>query len=138
MLIFGKKEPCRRFTAIGVVGPREPYTFAMFETFVPFRRDVTFVRSAREAAIAPLVARLSFLTNKAKWGFPFMRGLFEVPAADFQEIASSMGVCLADHDALGDPVGVAEAAGGLGDAHAPASGGKRLRECPPCHALSTL
>ena len=97
---LGEKAPCRRFTAVGIVGAREPYTFAMSETFVPFRRDVAFVREALEADVAPLVQRLSFIPNKARWGFPFMRGCFEVPDGDFVIIAEAMGVRLAERSPM--------------------------------------
>jgi len=40
--IFGEKNPCRRFTALGQINDTEPYMFAMSNDFVPWRRNVSF------------------------------------------------------------------------------------------------
>lgn len=86
---FGKKEPCQSFTAIGKIKGGEPYTFAMSEDFIPWRRDVAFVQSL-EAPINGLLDQLSFIQDKNKWGFPFRRGCFEISREDFQVIAKAM------------------------------------------------
>jgi hypothetical protein len=91
--IFGAKQPCRKFTAIGQIKDNEPYQFKMSEDFIPWRRDVNFV-SAKEVAIEPLIDKLSFIKNKSHWGFIFRFGLFEIPIHDFHLIASTMGVIL--------------------------------------------
>lgn len=88
---FGGAKVCREFTAIGQIMDKEPYPFQMSEDFIPFRRDVTFF-PAKRVPIMPLIESLSFIENKQKWGFPFRRGCFAIPEADFQLIASSMGV----------------------------------------------
>lgn len=121
---LGEKAPCRRFTAVGIVGAREAYEFAMFETFVPFRRDIEFFREAHDADVTPLIHRLSFIPNKARWGFPFMRGFFEVPERDFCVIADAMGVRLAErspkaHEERSDLVA------GLAAKASPATGKRR-------------
>jgi hypothetical protein len=90
---FGEKGPCRRFTAIGRVKPREPYQFQMSEDFIPWRRDIDFV-AAQEAPIEPLIDSLEFIQNKQRWGFPFRRGCFSVSKRDFLLIAASMGIIL--------------------------------------------
>ena len=92
--IFGEKNPCRRFTAIGKITAEEPYMFAMSKDFVPWRRNVSFV-SSHDAAIEPLLNGLTFILNKQRWGFPFRRGCFEISKIDFSLIAKAMGV-LAD------------------------------------------
>ncbi len=92
-LVFKGKEACQSFTAIGTIKTGDPYPFKMSENFIPWRRDVSFVKS-KEALIHPLLDNLSFIVNKQKWGFPFRRGCFEIPQEDFQCIASAMGVCL--------------------------------------------
>ena len=84
-------EPIQAFTAIGRVAADDVYPYAMGEAFVPFRRDVRYLR-CREAAIAPLLDRLSFIKDKARWGYPFRAGHFEIGAADFALIAEAMGV----------------------------------------------
>ena len=92
--LFGEKSPCRRFTAIGKIDAGEPYTFAMSNDFIPWRRNVIF-SSSHEVAIEPLLDKLSFIHDKQRWGFPFRRGCFEIPKTDFSLIAKTMGV-LAD------------------------------------------
>lgn len=88
---FGKKGPCRKFTAIGRVRPKEPYQFQMSSDFIPWRRDIDFIE-AEEVSILPLIDTLSFIQNKQRWGFPFRRGCFSISLNDFQVIASSMGI----------------------------------------------
>ena len=89
--IFGQKEPCRKFTAIGRFKEGEPYQFKMSDDFTAWRRDVDFV-SAQDILIEPLIDKLSFIKNKTYWGFMFRFGLFEIPKSDFVLIASVMGV----------------------------------------------
>lgn len=88
---FGEKMPCRRFTAIGRVQPREPYQFRMSSEFIPWRRDIVFI-AAKEASIKPLIDNLEFIRDKQRWGFPFRRGCFSISQIDFQLIASSMEI----------------------------------------------
>ena len=88
---FGGKDPCRCFTAIGTVDHGEPYTFEMSEDFIPWRRNVTFLKS-QKAPIEPLLEKITFIKDKKKWGFPFKRGSFEICHEDFELIAKSMGV----------------------------------------------
>ncbi len=88
---FGEKAPCQKFTAIGQIATGEPYQFQMAENFIPWRRDVAFVPS-REAAIVPLLDKLSFIQDKQRWGYPFRRGCFQIPQTDFALLASCMGV----------------------------------------------
>ena len=47
-------------------------------------------RRQRATDVRPLVDRLSFIPDPRRWGFPFRRGLFEVPAADFRVIEEAM------------------------------------------------
>lgn len=89
--LFGEKTPCRKFTAIGKIAAGEPYQFEMAPDFIPWRRDVEFF-AAQEVAIEPLLDRLSFITDKKHWGYPFRWGLFEIPEKDFKVIALAMGV----------------------------------------------
>jgi hypothetical protein len=88
---FGEKDACRCFTAIGKIDEEEPYTFEMSKDFIPWRRNVTFIK-AKEAPIEPLIEGLTFIKDKKKWGFPFRRGSFEIPRQDFELIAKNMGV----------------------------------------------
>jgi hypothetical protein len=92
-LIFGDKLPCRSFIAIGKISSNEPYSFPITHNFIPWRHDVSYVK-AHEASIEPLLDRLSFITDKKRWGFPFKRGCFEISQEDFQCIAKAMGVSI--------------------------------------------
>lgn len=91
--IFGQKEPCRKFTAIGRIKSKEPYQFKMSEDFIPWRHDVEYLK-AYEIEIAPLINNLSFIKNKKQWGYIFRYGLFSIPYADFYLIATNMGIKL--------------------------------------------
>lgn len=88
---FRGKDVCRSFTAIGTIDNGEPYTFKMSEDFIPWRRNVTFLKS-KEVLIELLLEDLSFIKDKKKWGFPFRRGSFEIPNKDFELIAKKMEV----------------------------------------------
>jgi len=87
---FDGHEPCQRFTALGRVGEGESYPFDMGDGFVPFRRDVAFLSTAREVDIRPLVPGLAFIPDKVRWGYPFRRGYLEVSREDFALIARAM------------------------------------------------
>lgn len=91
--IYGQKEPCRMFTAIGQISDKEPYQFKMNDDFIPWRRDVNFL-NAPDIAIQPLIDKLFFIKNKKNWGFVFRFGLIEIPEHDFYVIASAMGITI--------------------------------------------
>jgi len=91
-LTFKGKEACQSFTAIATIKASDPYPFEMCENFIPWRRDVSFLKS-KEVLIHPILDNLSFIKNKQKWGFPFRRGCFEISQEDFQCIAIAMGSC---------------------------------------------
>lgn len=91
--LFGQKTPCQKFTAIGTINENDPYEFCMSKDFIPWRRDVTFMK-AKDISIKPLIASLTFIKNKTRWGFPFRRGCFEIPEQDFQLLARNMGIKL--------------------------------------------
>ena len=81
--------PVQAFTAIGKIKPGEPYLAKMSPTFQACRRDVEWW-DAQETPIAPLIGRLSFIKDAAKWGYPFRRGSFSVSRDDFVTIAGAM------------------------------------------------
>lgn len=91
--IFGSKEPCQQFTALGFVCGTQVYPFAMAEDFIPHRRDVNFL-AAQPVSIRPLIEKLSFIRDKTKWGYAFRFGHFEINQADFFIIAQAMQVDL--------------------------------------------
>ena len=79
----------QQFTAIGEIADDAPYQVEVSPEFQPWRRSVRFF-ACESAPIKPLIERLSFIPNKAQWGFPFRRGLFEIGEADFALIARAM------------------------------------------------
>lgn len=87
--LLGEAAPCQRFTALGEVVGHEVYPFEMAPGFVPFRRDIRFFDAA-EVAIRPLIEQLSFIPDKARWGYPFRFGHLEIPARDFRIISEAM------------------------------------------------
>ena len=84
---FPDGEPLRAFTAIGRVVGERVYTFDMGGGFVPYRRDVQYVKGAREVPVADLA--LSFTSNR-NWGMLARRGHFEIEMADLERIAAAM------------------------------------------------
>lgn len=84
-------EPLQKFTAIGRIMDDEPYQVKMTEDFHPFRRNVEFY-DCNQTPIKPLLSELSFIKNKQRWGFSFLRGMFQIPEQDFKLIAGKMGV----------------------------------------------
>lgn len=86
-------KPVQAFTALGRVEDDAPYQVQLSPNFAPYRREVTYLPS-QPALIHPLIAKLDFIQNKQHWGYPFRRGLFAIPEADFRRIASAMGASL--------------------------------------------
>lgn len=84
-------ESLQQFTALARVLDDMPYQVQMAPDFHPFRRNVEYL-DCEPAAIQPLIGALEFIQDKQKWGFPFRRGFFEIPADDFQHIARAMKV----------------------------------------------
>ena len=88
---FEDGETLQAFTALGEITDSEPYQTEMTPDFHPWRRNVSFFES-QEAPIRPLIDSLTFITNKKRWGFPFMHGLFEIAQQDFERIAEAMNL----------------------------------------------
>lgn len=87
---FEGDTPLQAFTAIGEVVGDQVYPFEMAPGFVPYRRDIRFVQPAQDAPIRPLLDHLAFIQNKARWGYAFRFGHFEIQKADFELIAKAM------------------------------------------------
>ena len=87
-------DPVQAFSAIGRV-TGEVFQVSL-EGFCPFRRTVEFMPDATDASIKPLIAKLSFVKDPQRWGYPLMRGQLEVSIADAQVIATAMGVSLGE------------------------------------------
>lgn len=89
--IMGDKVPYQNFTAIGIILPKPPYQYKMSEDFIPFRRDVNYLKT-QDAPIRPLLSGLSFIQDKTKWGAAFRFGILKIPQQDFHIIAKAMGL----------------------------------------------
>ena len=87
--VFGVKDACQAFTAIGTVRDERVYQGDMGSGFLPFRKDVDWL-AAHEAPIRPLLEALSFTAGKANWGYALRFGLLKVTAADMDLIAQAM------------------------------------------------
>ena len=64
--VFGGKEACQAFTAVGTVRDERIYQGDMGGGFQPFRKDVDWF-DAHEASIRPLLEVLSFTQGKSNW-----------------------------------------------------------------------
>ncbi len=99
-------DPLQQFTACGVVTGADVYQVEMTSDFHPWRRAVAFVQCS-PTPIKPLLGHLTFIPDERNWGFTFRRGLFQIPAPDFDRIASAMDarLTLAERSpASGSPV----------------------------------
>jgi EVE domain len=86
---MGGKDKLQSFVSIGVVLPVEPYSFDMGGGFVPYRRDVMYVK-AMETPIAPLLNDFEFVEDRLRWGTKFRFGLFKISDHDMHLIAKAM------------------------------------------------
>ncbi len=86
-------EPLQRFTAMARVTDDEPHQADMASDFRPWRRTVEPLQ-ATEAPVGPLIKDLAFIRDKARWGFVFRRGMFEIGEDDFRRIARAMDATL--------------------------------------------
>jgi hypothetical protein len=77
------------FTAMGQILDSTPYQVEMSPTFHPWRRKVNFYK-CEEVYIKNILNNLSFIKDKSHWGFPFRRGLFNIPKSDFDIISEAM------------------------------------------------
>jgi predicted RNA-binding protein len=84
---FGEPTICQEFTAIGQVIDAEPTQVEQFPGFKPYRRRIRY-RKSRPVNIRPLIAELSFIRDKARWGTAFRFGFLEIPEDDFRKIAT--------------------------------------------------
>ena len=82
-------QPLHAFTAMGEVADDDIVQVEESPDWKPFRRKVNY-RWSGELRIEPLIAKLSFIRNKAKWGAVFRFGLVEIPESDFELIKGSI------------------------------------------------
>ena len=86
---FEENAPCQKFTAIGKVIGEDVYPYEMSPGFVPYRRNVHFLKAA-DVPIRPLLDQLSFIKDKSRWGYAFRFGHLEIQRTDFTMIATAM------------------------------------------------
>lgn len=84
-------KPLKAFTAIGRVEDDEPHQVTQTAGFKPFRRKVHYFK-AHDAAIEPLLEKLSCARCGNSWGLAMRRGLFQIEHDDYSLIAVAMGV----------------------------------------------
>ncbi len=85
------KDPYQKFTAIGQIADAQIYQFDMGRGFVPFRRNVKYLKGTKELPIHPLLNQLSFTKDKEKsWGMAFRSGMLEIKKEDFDLIHGGM------------------------------------------------
>jgi EVE domain len=77
-------ERLQAFTAIGRVADDELYQVEMARGFVPWRRNVNFVKCV-ETPIASRIDSLSFIKDNTRWGYTFRTWLVRDPAARFRD-----------------------------------------------------
>lgn len=82
-------QKCQAFTAIGQTSDDEIYQVKMSDEFIPYRRNVKFIK-AQDVSILPIIESLDFIKNKKSWGFPFRMGFFEIGKEDFEKISKEM------------------------------------------------
>jgi hypothetical protein len=82
-------ETLQAFTALAQVVDDTPYQIEMMPGFMPWRRNVSFVE-CKQLPIRDVLDALSFITDKAHWGYKFRFGLFEIPEVDFKIIQHAM------------------------------------------------
>ncbi|MCI0382494.1 MAG: EVE domain-containing protein [Chlamydiae bacterium] len=88
--IFQEKEPCQKFTSIGQVIDEEVYQFDMGGGFIPWRRNIKYLKG-KAIPIINLLDKLSFTKEKGKsWGMAFRYGFFEMKKEDFKLIYEGM------------------------------------------------
>ena len=88
-LIYGQTSPCQRLVGLGEISDEPVFQVRVSPDFAPFRRSVRY-QSVTEIPIQPLLAHLTFVQNKERWGYRFRFGCFAIPAVDFALIRATM------------------------------------------------
>ncbi|MBO2007605.1 EVE domain-containing protein [Hymenobacter negativus] len=92
-LTYDQPAACQCFVALGEVSDEPVFQVYVEPGFEPFRRMVHY-QPVTEVAIQPLLAQLTFIQRKERWGYSFRFGCFNIPAVDFALIRATM---VADH-----------------------------------------
>lgn len=85
---FMEGTPVQAFTALGTVIDRTPFEHDWAGHQIWVCRAA--YADAHPAPVRPLLEPLRFVTNVAKWGMAFRRGMFEITEPDFTLIETAM------------------------------------------------
>jgi len=77
------------FTAIGKIADANIYSFQMTPNFIPFRRNVTYLKGVKQIPISSLKDKLAF--TQGSWGMKLRSGLFEITKEDFPAYSQKHG-----------------------------------------------
>lgn len=91
-VIFGEKTPLQKFTAIGKLIDETSYQCEMLPNFIPWRRNVEFIKNVEQVSIHDILDELEFVEDKKHYGAKFRFGHFKINEHDFGIIAEKMGV----------------------------------------------
>lgn len=80
------KEPCQKFIAAGQILKGEAYPFEMFPGFIPYRKDVAFLKDLNELALAAVSEDPLWAEYRSRLRF----GHFQIPYELFATILSGM------------------------------------------------
>lgn len=94
---YGVKDGLMSFTALGLARGEQPYRHDMGGGFVPWRLDVSWLKT-RPVPIRPHLEALELTRGKANWAYPFRFGLLPLTDVDLGHIAVLMGVTELDAD----------------------------------------
>jgi hypothetical protein len=86
---YPKGAPLQAFTAVGQIVDDEAYEAEATPGCAAWRRNVDFLECT-ETPIRPLLDKLSFIEDKARWGYKFRFGVFTIDDHDFEVIRSAM------------------------------------------------
>lgn len=83
------KSDLKSFTALGKITNSDIYQFKMTDTFLPYRREVSYFQT-KEVSLESLKSQLALCQSRS-WGMKLRRGLIEISVNDFEIIAQAMG-----------------------------------------------
>ncbi|OBB74923.1 EVE domain-containing protein [Mycobacterium sp. 852014-52144_SCH5372336] len=87
--VYPDGPPLQAFTAIGQIADDEPYLDPASPDVERWRRNVDFL-DAHETPIRPLLEKLDFIEDTARWGYKFRFGVFKIGDDDLDVIRSAM------------------------------------------------
>ncbi|MGX7244291.1 EVE domain-containing protein [Enterococcus quebecensis] len=83
---FKSKEPCQQFIALGQILAGDAYLFEMAPDFVPFRKNVAFVKNSEAISLQAVADDPLWQEYRSRLRF----GHFQIPKELFDVISSGM------------------------------------------------